>query len=309
MTANGEMEQMTRNRETRTANRVPVTVLGLGPMGRALAGAFLKAGHPTTVWNRSAGKADVLAAQGAMPADTAAEAVAASPLTIVNVRDYDAVHEIVGSLGEALKGRTLVNLTSDSPIRARQTAEWAAGHGVEYLDGAIMTPTTTIGQNSAVVLYSGSKAVYEAHRHTLSSIGGTSVHLGEDPGRAAAYDVSLLDIFWTAMSGYIHALTLAKAEHISAKELLPFAQGISGILPDIMAALAEQVDNGQYPGLGSNLLSAAAGMEHIVDTAHAHGIDTSVLSAAGNIAKRAIDAGHGADGFASLTEVLRKKQG
>ncbi|GGD80755.1 NAD(P)-dependent oxidoreductase [Paenibacillus nasutitermitis] len=309
MTINGQFQQTNNNREAQTLNRAPVTVLGLGPMGHALAGALLKAGHPTTVWNRSAGKADALTAQGAILAETVTEAVAASPLTIVCVLDYDAVHAIVGPLGDALRGRTLVNLTADSPIRARQSAEWAAGHGIEYLDGAIMTPTTSIGQSSAVVLYSGSEAVYQAHRQTFASIGGTSVHLGEDPGRAAAYDVSLLDIFWTSMSGYIHALTLAKAENISAKELLPFAQGISSILPDIMAALAEQVDNGQYPGNGSNLLSAATSMEHIIDTAHAHGIDTRVLIAANDIAKHAIDAGHGTDGFALLTEVLRKKHG
>ncbi|WP_233531474.1 NAD(P)-dependent oxidoreductase [Paenibacillus alkalitolerans] len=307
MTTTGQIQQFNHNSETHTLNRAPVTVIGLGPMGRALAGAFLKAGHPTTVWNRTAGKADALTAQGAVLAETAAEAVAASPLTIVCVLDYDVVHAIVGPLGEALRGRTLVNLTADSPIRARQTAEWAAVHGIEYLDGAIMTPTTTIGQSSAVVLYSGTEAAYQAHLQTLASIGGTSVHLGEDPGRAAAYDVSLLDIFWTSMSGYIHALTLAKAENISANELLPFAQGISSILPDIMAGLAEQVDRGQYPGHGSNLRSAAAGMEHIIDTANSHGIDTSVLIAANDIAKRAIDAGHGTDGFARLTEVIRKK--
>lgn len=33
--------------------RAKVTVLGLGPMGAALASAFLAAGHPTTVWNRT----------------------------------------------------------------------------------------------------------------------------------------------------------------------------------------------------------------------------------------------------------------
>lgn len=119
----------------------PVTILGLGPMGRALAGAFLKAGHPTTVWNRSAGKADSLVSQGACLAGTAAEAAQASPLVIVCVLDYDAVHAIIRPLGDALKGRTLVNLTADAPFRARQTADWAAGREIHYLDGAIMTPT------------------------------------------------------------------------------------------------------------------------------------------------------------------------
>lgn len=43
----------------------PVTVVGLGAMGSALAAAVLRAGHPTTVWNRSAEKAQALADAGA----------------------------------------------------------------------------------------------------------------------------------------------------------------------------------------------------------------------------------------------------
>lgn len=47
-----------------------VTVLGLGAMGSALAAATLAAatlaaGHPTTVWNRTPGHAEALAAAGA----------------------------------------------------------------------------------------------------------------------------------------------------------------------------------------------------------------------------------------------------
>lgn len=45
-------------------HRSPVTVIGLGPMGQALAGAFLMNGHPTTLWNRTAEKADYLISQG-----------------------------------------------------------------------------------------------------------------------------------------------------------------------------------------------------------------------------------------------------
>lgn len=43
----------------------PVTVVGLGLMGRSLGRAFLRAGHPTTVWNRTPAKADALVAEGA----------------------------------------------------------------------------------------------------------------------------------------------------------------------------------------------------------------------------------------------------
>ncbi|MGI5208325.1 NAD(P)-binding domain-containing protein [Spirillospora sp. CA-108201] len=45
-------------------SRVGVAVLGLGEMGGALAGAVLDGGHPTTVWNRTAGKGEALVAKG-----------------------------------------------------------------------------------------------------------------------------------------------------------------------------------------------------------------------------------------------------
>ncbi|GAA4984101.1 NAD(P)-dependent oxidoreductase [Actinopolymorpha pittospori] len=289
------------SRDTRDA---AVTVLGMGPMGRALARACVNDGHPTTVWNRTPGRADDLLAAGAVQADTAAEAVAASPLVIVCVLDYDAVHAIVGSASDALKGRTLLSLTAGSPERARATAAWAAEQGIDYLDGSIMTPVPTIGGSDAVVLYSGPEAVYETHRRTLASLGGSAVHLGADPGRAAAYDVALLDLFWTSMSGLVHAFALARAENIPARELAPFAQGIGRLLPDIIAEFAPALDQGEYAGDTSNVRSAAAAMDHIVHTARSHGLDTGVLTAALALARRTVDAGHGEDGFHRLVETL-----
>ncbi|CAI8817279.1 hypothetical protein EMIT07CA2_210054 [Brevibacillus sp. IT-7CA2] len=50
-----------------------VSVIGLGNMGVALADAFLKGGHPTTVWNRSADRAKGLVEKGAVLAGSVAE--------------------------------------------------------------------------------------------------------------------------------------------------------------------------------------------------------------------------------------------
>nr|WP_317890814.1 NAD(P)-binding domain-containing protein [Paenibacillus arenilitoris] len=221
-----------------------------------LAAAFLRNGHPTTVWNRTSGKADELVSQGATVADTAADAVEASPLVIVCVLDYNAVYAILENSAASLKGRTLVNLTSGSPDGARQMAARAADGGFHYLDGAMIVPA--IGQPEASILYSGSEHAYLTHQRTLTSLGGTASYLGTDPGRAAAYDVALLDIFWTAMTGYIHALALASAENITATRLVPYARSIIGMMPDIMAEFANQVDNSHYPGM--NPISSPPGL-------------------------------------------------
>ena len=66
-----------------------VTVIGLGSMGKALAGAFLQAGHRTTVWNRTPEKAGPLVARGAVLAPTVHAAVAASPLVITCLTGFD----------------------------------------------------------------------------------------------------------------------------------------------------------------------------------------------------------------------------
>ncbi|WP_436777777.1 NAD(P)-dependent oxidoreductase [Yinghuangia sp. YIM S09857] len=285
-----------------------VTVLGLGPMGRALAGAFLDAGLRTVVWNRTPGRDDELVARGAQRAMTAEEAVAASPLTVVCVVNYDASDAILrdGPVTSALKGRTVVNLTADTPDRARDTAAWASEHGVDYLDGAIMTPTTTIGTPHAVLIHSGPQPLYARHRPVLDVLGGTHTHLGEDIGRAAAYDVALLDIFWTAMSGYMHAVAIAKAEGISATELLPFAQGIGAILPPVFADTAAEIDNNTHSGEGNPITSAVSSMAHIVHASETHGIDASIMRAAESLARKAIDLNHPTDGFTRVADVLSR---
>ncbi|MEU9939163.1 NAD(P)-dependent oxidoreductase [Streptomyces lavendulae] len=283
-----------------------VTVLGLGPMGRSLARAFLDAGLSVTVWNRTPGRDHELVERGAVGAASAEEAVAASGLTVICVVNYDAADAVLraAAVARTLKGRTLVNLSADTPERARETGAWADRHGIRYLDGAIMTPTATIGTAASVYLHSGPQDLYREHRPLLEALGGTHTHLGEDIGRAAAYDIALLDVFWTAMAGYAHAVALARAEGVTARELAPFAQGIGAILPPLFAQTAADFDDGGFSGEGNPLTSGASSMAHIVHASEAHGIDAGVMRAAEGMARRAIGLGHGTDGFIRVAEVL-----
>ncbi|MEU6671650.1 NAD(P)-binding domain-containing protein [Streptomyces sp. NPDC046727] len=290
-----------------TALNLPaVTVLGLGPMGRSLAGAFLKAGLRTTVWNRTPGKDGELTEQGAAGAASAEEAVAAGELIVVCVVNYDAADAILrrDEVARALKGRTVVNLTADTPDRARDTAQWAAAQGIDYLDGAIMTPAPSIGTPEAVFLHSGPRDLYDRHRTALDVLGGTHTHLGEEIGRAAAFDIALLDIFWTAMAGYAHAVAIARAEGVTARELAPFAQGIGAILPPLFETFAEDADSGTYSGEINPITSAVSTMAHVVAVSESHGIDAGVMRSVEGQARRVIGLGHGTDGFIRVAEVL-----
>ncbi|MFD8970992.1 MULTISPECIES: NAD(P)-dependent oxidoreductase [unclassified Streptomyces] len=283
----------------------PVTVIGLGLMGQALAGAFLKAGHPTTVWNRTSSKADRLVAAGARPAPTVGDALAAGPLTILCLTDYDAVYELLGPDEIDLTGTTLINLTSGSSGQAREAAEWAARRGAHYLDGAIMAIPSGIGTADAVILHSGPQQVYEAHEPALAAL-GTVTHLGADHGLASLYDVAGLAMMWSVLNAWLQGTALLRTAGVDAATYAPFARQIAAGVADWLPGYAEQIDKGAFPAEVSALETDARAMEHLIEESEAVGVNTELPRLIKAMAERAIAAGHGGEQYPVLIEEFGK---
>ncbi|WP_024756605.1 NAD(P)-dependent oxidoreductase [Streptomyces exfoliatus] len=283
----------------------PVTVIGLGLMGQALAGAFLKAGHPTTVWNRTSSKADRLVAAGARPAPTVGDALAAGPLTILCLTDYDAVYELLGPDEIDLTGTTLINLTSGSSGQAREAAEWAARRGARYLDGAIMAIPSGIGTADAVILHSGPQQVYEAHERALAAL-GTVTHLGADHGLASLYDVAGLAMMWSVLNAWLQGTALLRTAGVDAATYAPFARQIAAGVADWLPGYAEQIDKGAFPAEVSALETDARAMEHLIEESEAVGVNTELPRLIKAMAERAIAAGHGGEQYPVLIEEFGK---
>lgn len=274
-------------------------------MGRALAGAFLAAGHPTTVWNRTPGKGEDLVERGAIRAATAAEAVRASDVVVVCLYDYEVSQAVLGPIAEEFSGRVLVNLTSDTPERSREAAAWAAEHGIDYLDGAIMVPVTVIGREGALLFHSGPRSAFERHEGTLKALGGKTVYLGEDHGLAAVYDNALLDFFWTGMYGLVHAFALAGADGVKGTDLAPYLTDLLAIFPPSIAETAREVDSGDYPGEQAPLVTEAANVDHIIHASEHRGLDVRALGGIKAALDTAIAKGYGANGWTAVIEALR----
>lgn len=277
-------------------------------MGRALAAAALAAGHPTVVWNRTPGKADTLVAEGAVLAPTVADAVRRADTTIACMIHYDAVRVSMTDVAD-LPESTFVNLSSGHAGEARAMADWAAQRGIRYLDGAILTPAPTVGTPAATILYSGPHSLYQRSRPLLDAFGGTSIHLGEDIGAAAAYEMALLDLFAMSVGGLAHAFALATAQGIEPAAFARFARGIGGLLPGLTDRFAAQLAAGDFPADVSSVASAASALSHVSAAAAAHGIDTAPLEAVRRIIGRAAAAGHGGDSYARLAQFLAEADG
>ncbi|RSN34340.1 6-phosphogluconate dehydrogenase [Amycolatopsis sp. WAC 01416] len=270
----------------------PVSVVGLGLMGTALARAFLKAGHPTTVWNRTAAKADSLVAEGARLAPSIGEALDAGGVTILCLTDYSAVHDLLGDAG--LEGTNLVNLSSGSSAQARETAAWAEKRGARYTDGAIMAIPSAIGTAEAVILLSGPRPDFD-----LGAL-GTISHLGEDPGLASLYDVAGLTMMWSVLNAWLQGTAMLKTAGVDAATYAPFARQIAAGVADWLPGYAEQVDKGAFPAEVSALETDARAMAHLVEECEALGVNAELPKLLKAMADRAIAAGHGGEQYPVL---------
>ncbi|MET7715052.1 NAD(P)-binding domain-containing protein [Streptomyces sp. NPDC005407] len=286
-------------------SKPPVSVLGLGMMGTALAAAFLKAGHPVTVWNRSPAKTGPLVAQGALPAKTAAEAVAESPLVVFCLLTNDNVEELFATLPEAVAGKTLVNLTNGTPAQARDLAAWAAKHGAHYIDGGIMAVPQMIAGPHAYVLYSGDEQAYETHRPTLAALGGTK-WTGTDPGLAALHDLALLTGMYGMFMGVLQAFALVRTENIPATEfselLVPWISAMLSGAPE----LGKAIDAGQHRTDVSSLAVSQAAFPNLLNTFRDQGVSTEFFEPLQAIMDRAIEQGYETDGLSRLADLLKK---
>ncbi|WP_330172113.1 NAD(P)-binding domain-containing protein [Streptomyces sp. NBC_01498] len=299
---------MNEQQNRTTPQDTAVTVIGLGPMGRAMTRTLLAAGHPVTVWNRTPGRADGVVAAGAKPARTPGEAVEASDLVILSLTDYQAMYDILGGATASLTGRTLVNLSSDTPVRSREAAAWAAGHGAAFLTGGVMVPAPMVGTEAAHVYYSGRDQVSERHLAALALLGAPRF-LGVDPGLAQMMYQAQLAVFLTTLSGLMHATAMLGTVGMRAAEALPELLASADSIGDILRAGEENpgaaLDAGNHPGDLSTVTMMGATADHIVGTSTALGLDLALPLAVRAHYRQAIGNGHGGDHWTRIIDSIR----
>lgn len=285
-------------------------VIGAGRMGSALARVLLKRGYQTSVWNRTAEKALALRSLGAQTPDSLGDAIAVSDVVLVNVLDYAASDNLLRApaITGALRSKLVVQLTSGSPQLAREAAGWAADHGIDYLDGAIMATPNFIGETGGTILYSGPRRLFDDNIDIFAALTGNALHVGEDFGHASALDVALLTQMWGKLFGTLQAIAVSEAEGIDsgtlARYLPTFRPTVEGAVEDLLA----RVQAGRYRGDADTLASVAAhygAFQHLLEITRERNLNPAVPQAFECIFKAGIAKGYLHHDFASLLLLMR----
>jgi 3-hydroxyisobutyrate dehydrogenase-like beta-hydroxyacid dehydrogenase len=278
-----------------------VTVVGLGPMGRATARILLAAGLDVTVWNRTPGKTEALVELGATPAATAAEAVAANDTVLLSLIHYDAMY---GTLADAdLTGKTIVNLSSDSPANTGKGASWALERGARFLTGAYMTQSDDIQHPASHLYVSGPKDLHDELRPLLELLCANE-YLGADYGLAQLYYQAGLAQFHAYLIALQQALAMIERSGGSVDRYLELTKDDAQSQRDFTLFFAEAAKRGGW-GDPAALKMMHAGAQHVIDASEDAGVDASLTRTVQDYYQRAIDASDESGEFVSVYRLIR----
>ncbi|HEY8527143.1 MAG TPA: NAD(P)-binding domain-containing protein [Acidimicrobiales bacterium] len=283
----------------------PVAVLGLGAMGSALARALLAAGHPTTVWNRTAQRAEPLVALGAQAAPDPAAAVAAADVVLTSLVDGAAVTAVLTAAAPALRGTAVVELTSLTPREAEAIGTLVEGAGASYVSGSVMVTPPMIATADASLLLGGDRAAYERIADVLRALAPNLRFVG-DAAATALLDMGMLDVFFGAVTSFVHAATLAGTGGVKPTEFLEHGEAMLRLALASTRELAAELTAGSYPGDENSIAMMRRSIDHVVETAEERGVDPALPQVTARLMGDAVDRGYGGEGYGRIADLLRR---
>ncbi len=156
--------------------------IGLGIMGAPMAGQLLKGGHQVFVQTRSGAPAELLSA-GATACKSAQEVAQQADIIFIMVPDTPHVADVLfGEKGVAAgisKGKTVVDMSSISPIETKAFAAKINALGCDYLDAPVSggelgakNATLSIMVGGTEASFAKVKPLFELMGKNITLVGG-----------------------------------------------------------------------------------------------------------------------------------------
>lgn len=212
----------------------PVSVLGLGAMGRPMARNLARAGFPVTVWNRTPGRDGEVRAAGGTAVGTPAEAALPVVITVLpDLPDVAAVLDREDGLLEGWRGGgverpLLVVMGTHSPEGVRRLGARLHEKGVRLVDAPVSGGDVGADAGTLSIMVGGHAEDVLRLKPYFDVLGDTVRHLGPLGAGQLAKACNQI-VVATTLAGISEALALAVAQGLDPEALLDvLAGGLAG---------------------------------------------------------------------------------
>ena len=282
-----------------------VSVIGLGIMGAALARVLLEAGHRVTVWNRTPDKAMSLVESGATLAESAADAIKSSQITITCVRTHSDTQSLFEAEPEALNGKIIVELSTGDASEAEALKEFIEGHNAQCLIGMIATFPSGIGKPDSAIVTVGNENAWSECRPILKTLAGKSTYIGSNPKALAAIYASLFLPRQGFMFGMIYGALICEKAGVSMEDYVEQLPLTIKVVHDYFDVFAASVPIGDFSNPPASIGTYMAAFEDTLKTCGELGVPTELPQLLHDHVKQGIEAGLADQQITALTKILR----
>ncbi|MEY9876362.1 3-hydroxyisobutyrate dehydrogenase-like beta-hydroxyacid dehydrogenase [Streptacidiphilus sp. MAP12-33] len=300
---------MTATHMTQDATGPAPTVgfVGLGAMGRAMAGRLLRSGHAVRVWNRSPEPVAELVAQGA---ERAADLAAALRCDVVvsMLADDRAVNLLLdpGLLAGARPGLVHVNMATVSVELAQRATAVHTHHGLGYVAAPVLGRPPVAEAGQLTVLAAGAPELLDRVEPLLTVLGRRVWRLGDEPYLASAHKLAANYLIACAIGAMAEAAALVDAVGGEPADLIGVVT--DSVLPGpVHTGYGTMIAERRYEPAG---FRAVLGLKD-VNLALTAGAEANVPLPLGGVLRDALlDAvahGEGDHDWAVLAEVARRR--
>jgi 2-hydroxy-3-oxopropionate reductase len=199
-----------------TSHNERIGFIGLGVMGKPMAGHILSKGYPLVVHSRSPGPVDALVAAGAKAAASPADVARQSDIVITMLPDTPDVETVLTGPGGVLEGlqagALVIDMSSISPVVAKALAARVAAAGATMLDAPVSGGEIGAINGALSIMVGGDAAGFERARPVLECMGHPEriIHIGDEPGSGQICKVCNQIAISGALAGVSEALALAR---------------------------------------------------------------------------------------------------
>jgi 2-hydroxy-3-oxopropionate reductase len=156
--------------------------IGLGIMGKPMAGHLVKAGHEVSAYDLNPASVQALVAKGAAACQSSKEVAQKSETIFIIVQDTPDVEAVLfgkEGLTEGLKpGSIVVDMSSISPIATKEFAKKLAGMKVKMLDAPVSGGQVGAENATLSIMVGGEAEVFEKIKPFFQLMGKNIVHVG-----------------------------------------------------------------------------------------------------------------------------------